>query len=410
MIQAERYQFVILAVSSFSFAVTWIARTAYSPLIEEIRSSLALSYSEAGLVMSLFWMGYSIVQIPSGILSDKFGVRSLSAVTLFLTGVFMYLQGNSSSFIEFSAYNFLAGLTSGFMWCLGNSSIVRWFSEGDRTIAIGIFSSSSSAGVLVASTISPHISVVFGSWRWSFWILSAPAFVSSLLALIFMKESPKTKDLLSKSISRSAFSIREALGKISKSQEFWLLTIAISGLKLLIGAATTWTPTFLIGVFGVTATLAGIFASFSHIISIFSGPSAGFVSDRILKRKNPILLTSIATASILLFLVGFSETWSMWTSLCLIYLGFFFGHMGFGLNPSILAELFPLKYAGTAIGFLNFSSGIGNIMGPWLFGAIRDNTGGYVLSWVAVSTIAFAASLPLMQLISHEKHEANNKI
>ncbi|MEM2112427.1 MAG: MFS transporter, partial [Candidatus Bathyarchaeia archaeon] len=358
MIQIERYRFVILAVSSLGFAVTWIARTAYSPLIGEIKDSLNLSYSEAGLVMSLFWIGYSIVQIPSGILSDKFGVRSLSAVTLFLTGVFMYLQGNSSSFIEFSAYNFLAGLTSGFMWCLGNSSVVRWFSTRDRTIAIGIFSSSSSAGVLIASTLSPHISAVLGSWRWSFWILSTAAFISSLLALVFMKESLQTKDLPSKNRSRSTFSIKEALIEISKSQEFWLLTIAISGLKLLIGAATTWTPTFLIDAFGVTATLAGILASFSHIISMFSGPSAGFISDRILKRKNPILLASTALASVFLFLVGFSEQWTIGTSLCLIYVGFFFGSMGFGLNPSILADLFPLKYVGTAIGFLNFASGI----------------------------------------------------
>ena len=127
----------------------------------------------------------------------------------------------------------------------------------------------------------------------------------------------------------------------------------------MIGGATTWNPSYVIEVFGVTATLAGTLISFSSIISISSGPSAGFISDRILKRKTPVLFMSIAMASVSYFLVAIVGMWALSASLFLIYLGSYFGSMGFALTSSMLADLFPLRYVGTAIGFLNFTSGSG---------------------------------------------------
>ncbi len=402
MVKEDRYRYVILAVAFFGFMTTWMMRTSYSPIIEEIRGSLVLSYSEAGLVMSLFWIGYSLTQIPSGILSDIIGVRKLSASTLFLAGVFMYLMGNASSFIELCFYNLMAGLASGFMWCVGNSSIVRWFGSKDRTLALGMFTSASSLGVLLALVFSPLAASVFGSWRWSFWILSFPVFVSSVLALWLMRENPKDGEALSSRMPHDTFSIKEALVRIVESRAFWLLTVVMIGLKLIMGAATTWNPSYVMGVFGVAATLAGTLVSFSSLASIFSGPSAGLISDRILKRKSPVLFLSVTIVSATYFLVAVSSIWGLTVSLILIYAGSYFGSMGFGLNPSIISDLFPLRYVGTAIGFLNFTSGIGNIMGPWLFGLILDRTGAYFSSWIVFSAVTLITALFAVPLIVRE--------
>ena len=80
-------------------------------------------------------------------------------------------------------------------------------------------------------------------------------------------------------------------------------------------------------------------------------------------------------------------------SLVLIYTGSHFGSMGFGLNPSIKDDLFSLRYLGTAIGFLNFTSEKENTMGPWLFGLILDRTGAYSSSWIVFSAVTLITSL-----------------
>ena len=401
-VAVQRYRWVILLLSSLGFTMSWIFRSSYSPLIEEIKASLGLSYSEAGLLMSLFWIGYNLTQIPSGIISDKIGVRVTYSLALLIAGLFNFLRGSAASFLELALYTFINGLACGFSWAPGSLIIIRWFKLKERSMALGIFTSSAPIGIVTALFSAPLISTVFGSWRWSFWILSLPTFIVSTLMFIFLKDNPPTTRY-KENDDEGNIPVTEILLTIVKSKNFWLFTIVMIGLTTITSGAMTWVPSYYINIFSLSPVVAGSLVAISSAVSIFSGPSAGFLATHLLKRKTPIMFLSVFVTSILYLLLSLRVDFNLTLNLILIIIANYFGNMGFGINVSILADWFPLSIVGTAAGFLNFTGGMGSVIGPWLFGEVLEVTGSYAYSWATLALIALAASSLMIPIMRKEK-------
>jgi MFS family permease len=174
--------------------VSWIQRTIYPPLIPEMTNDLQLTYTQAGLLMTGFWTGYVITQIPSGYLSDRIGVRRTHAAALTLVGITSIMTGTASSFGDCFTYRILCGLAAGCIFAPGAAIVLRWFQPEERGVASSLFVVGSKVGGIVGLILSPAISAFFGSWRWSFWILSSIAFFAAIAVVLFEKELPEKKN------------------------------------------------------------------------------------------------------------------------------------------------------------------------------------------------------------------------
>src|SRR3989442_3165818 len=66
----------------FAWAANFVIRTGFSALLPSIIGELQLSYTRAGLLASAFFYAYVLMQIPSGLLGDRFGRRRILVLGL----------------------------------------------------------------------------------------------------------------------------------------------------------------------------------------------------------------------------------------------------------------------------------------------------------------------------------------
>ncbi|MEM2107039.1 MAG: MFS transporter, partial [Candidatus Bathyarchaeia archaeon] len=90
---SDSYRWVILGLAFLAFGISYMVRMIYPPLIPMMRVALNLTYSESGMLMSGFWIGYVMMQLPAGLVSDKIGVRRIYTVSLPVTGITCLLTG-----------------------------------------------------------------------------------------------------------------------------------------------------------------------------------------------------------------------------------------------------------------------------------------------------------------------------
>ncbi|UXR47969.1 MFS transporter [Staphylococcus simulans] len=73
---SNRYWIKLVAVFTLGWLVIYAARTILNPIMGNIKAEFTLDNAQLGLIMSLFFIGYTVTQIPSGIMGDKIGRKN----------------------------------------------------------------------------------------------------------------------------------------------------------------------------------------------------------------------------------------------------------------------------------------------------------------------------------------------
>lgn len=380
-----------------TFAVSWIPRTTYSPLIPEMTSALHLTYTQAGLLMTGFWVGYVVTQLPSGFISDRIGVKRTFVGGLVLIGIFSITTGMASSFVDCLVYRVLCGSAAGCIFAPGSALVLRWFNPKSRGIGTSLYATGARVGVLIGLIFAPAISVFFGAWRWSFWILSVPPFFMAIVVFLFMKESPETWS--SKTMKKSKTMKRSlSYGVIFKKKTLWLLILAFSAFFVAYNAIMTWAASYFVRTFGVSPVYAGLIVSLYSGSGIIGMALGGIIADKVIKRRAPVMFLSYMITSAGCLAMPKMVSSGIWFTVSLLVFFGLFGSMGAGLGSAIVSDWFPLEISGTASGFLNLAT-LGGCVSPSVFGAILDVTGSFPMAWIVLGTISAILSMAIIPLI-----------
>jgi len=371
---------------------------AYPPLIPEMSVALSLTHTEAGMLMSGFWAGYLAMQFPAGFLSDKIGAKRVYTVFLVFVGFLCLLTGFAKSFADCLVYRFVNGLAAGSVYAPGSALVLRWFPPKDRGVAIGFFMTGASIGTVIALAFSAAVSSIFGSWRWSFWFFGIPALFVAMLSLFFLKEKPDPGFEYDK-VGRGGGKV--SYGVVFKDLRFWVLCFASLGGSAVYVGSLTWIPTYLTMSVNLTEVYAGSISSLIALTGVVATPLGGFVADRILKKRSPIIFVGTFTSGVAAILFSIVMPTSLYSSVALFAIMLFFATLWF-ITSSLLPEWFQLEVMGTASGFLNLMSMIGAVLGPFIFGFILDLTSSFSLGWFALGCIATFLSLPMLWVMRKE--------
>jgi MFS family permease len=143
---------------------------AYSNVLDYIRTELSLSYTQTGALMSAYFVGYIIGQIPWGIMADKVGSRHTMSMSVLGISLSTLLFGLSSNFKIAIATRFLTGLLGAGVFVPSIRLVSGWFKSDERGTALGILNIGGSSGLILASWATPFFSLDFG-WRVSMELL-----------------------------------------------------------------------------------------------------------------------------------------------------------------------------------------------------------------------------------------------
>jgi sugar phosphate permease len=386
--ETSRYGLLILATVSITYFTENFLRSGPSALSPILIEEFGLTHGVAGLLFSSYFFLYALLQIPSGILSDTLGPRrTINGFTIFtvIGTILFYLARNLGLLI---AAQLLVGLGSSVFYINAVRMISSWFPAERRASAIGVLSASSGVGNFAAYLGFPLAMTYLGGWRTLYLYCAVLMVVNFVANFLIVRNSP---DGVNHVQDDGSTSISDSLKTVLKDGRLYPF-LASYVLLSLFWMFMMWLPQWLTDTRGISYLEVGLVSSAGTITGIPGCILIGVISDRLRKRKQPLVVFYAASTILLIALimmpVGTSAT---------VY-AVLAGVLGFTLSAwvllfSMVPETLPPEVSGIGMGIVNGMGTLAfSLMNP-IYGYLVDITGDYLFSnaMVVVSGIALVA-------------------
>ncbi|OGQ95583.1 MAG: MFS transporter [Deltaproteobacteria bacterium RIFOXYD12_FULL_57_12] len=385
--------FIVAAGTLCIFAGLGLGRFALGMLLPSMGAALKLSYSQMGLIGTCNFTGYLLAVIASGSLAARLGSRRLVFFALLLVAFSMLLVAWAQSFVAVLFFYMLTGLGSGASNVPMMGLVSAWFTSRYRGRAAGFIVIGSGFAILVSGWLIPMLNRLHGSdgWRWNWMVLGGIVFIIAFICLAVLRDRPAELGLLPlgwEAAPVAAAGVTLSIGErpIDKKAIAHLAFIYfLFGYTYVIYA--TFIVTCLVQEKGFSEMTAGGLWSGIGLLSLFSGPVFGILSDR--KGRTTALVTvfTVQTVAYLLIALPLPRPFLYLSIGC-------YGFVAWSI-PSIMAALVG-DYAGAnravrVFGFITFIFGLGQIAGPYVAGILAELTGSFATSFLMAAFFAAAA-------------------
>ncbi len=342
-----------ILAAGFFFA-EYVARVAPSVMVPQLMSAFQVNAAQLGLLSAFFYYAYVIMQIPAGTLIDKFGPRKLLTVLAVFCGasVLVFASSHSLKIAEFS--RFVMGLCAAFAFIGALKLASVWFSPS----RFGLLSGTTQAiGMLGAAVGEGAVSVLVEhtGWRESMYLIGFILVGLGILIGFIVRDKPKVMSSPVNKIQDKKYALLEGLMVVLKNPQTWINGVFVGFLYAPTAAfAELWGVSYLHRVYNFRPEVAAGAVSMIFIGWLIASPIAGWISDRIGRRK-PIMLISVIASLLcmasILYLPSLSKT-------ALFTLLFLYGvsNVGVATSYAIACECNPRPIAGTSMSFANMAS------------------------------------------------------
>ncbi len=380
-------------------------RMSYSVILPSMKEGLALNYTQLGSSATGNFIGYLSLAIIGGFLAARFGVRRVVFVSLVVIGVSLFLTGFSKSFLFAFFMRLISGLGNGGSYVPIMALPAAWFVMRKRGLATGIVSGGIGTGLFISGIILPPIISAFDKdgWRYAWFVLGIAVFILAFVCYAFLRNTPQEKGLTmyggeEEQRGGPKVTLFSAFRDVVVEPEIWKLGCVyfMYGFSYII--YLTFFMAYLTKEVGVPSIAAGRIFAFLGIISIFCGVIYGWISD-VLGRKygSMIAYINLAISYIIFFL--WKDTAGFYVS------AFVFGIAAFSI-PTIMAaasgDAVGGRLAPAGLGFITLFFGIGQALGPFIGGWLKDVTGTFTHAFAlsaAVSLLGAVGSLILRKKV-----------
>lgn len=338
----------------------YILRVAPSTMVPELMSAFSINAAGIGALGGSFFFAYAPMQLPVGILMDRFGARKLLMFASIGCGAGALLFGSATKLsIAYTGFIFI-GTAASFAFVAMVYVCSHWFEESKRALLVGLANSIAMlGGIFGEGPLSFFVHDI--GWRWSMIFLGFIGFgLAFLIFLTIFKSSPKVDDLESNLRTHDEHhKFFEGLKIVACNRQVWIISI-VALLYYTVTSALTclWGISFMQTSYGVSKVTAGYAISMLFVGWMIGGPLWGAISDRLGNRKK-IILWGIFLTLISLTLVLY------WTSMPIILayiLMFMVGLFSAAqlLNFTFVTEINRKNIKGIAIAWTNFIVSIGS--------------------------------------------------
>ncbi|WP_243675576.1 MFS transporter [Vulcanisaeta distributa] len=168
----------VVGVASASFFMSYFSRLAWG--IVSAYSSLRPTVVEDGIVFSLFFIGYVVVQVPAGIISDRVSPKYVITISLIGLAVSSFVSGIANTmWVEYVASLFM-GLSAGWIYPATVKLLTINFTGPELPVAMGYYSIAWPLSIVLAGATLPEVCTVLG-WRWSYYIIALTSIIIASL-------------------------------------------------------------------------------------------------------------------------------------------------------------------------------------------------------------------------------------
>lgn len=388
------YWKTIIYVMTAGWIAIWVYRTALAPVYPQISEYFGgISDSQIGSISSLYFLGYVLMQIPSGILVDKFGQKIVLIPGFILFGLGTLIVALASSITVVYVGSVLAGVGCGTYYGVAYSLTGKHVPSSRKSLSTAIVNSGTAVGSGLGMVSSSYFVAQLG-FPWQSMMFFALALIV-IMIFIFMRfikgnEVEEEEEVEIATVAQTP----------SGSKGSHLFKPRMIGAYILYFATCyayyltdTWLPNFLATERGFEGASIGVATSLVFFAAIPGALIFSRIADKFYHKKIALImfLEFVAGAMMLLAVIA-PNSGMMMTGL--IAYGFF-GKLA--VEPIILSwlvENVPKTGLGTTLGFFNFFGMTASVIVPSLTGVISDVMGSKVYAfYLSVLIIVVGATL-----------------
>lgn len=349
-------------------------RTVLSPVLPLIGAEWDLSQSQLGLIASLFFLAYAVLQIPVGMAADRLGRRLVLLVPGFvLFGIGTLLSGLSPTYGFLLFASVLTGLGEGTYYPTQFALSTEMVPPSRRGISAAIITSGQAVGISLGLMLSSYVALGLGNgWRPPFIILSVPTVLTGLAFWLFVKEPRRA---VTAAAGQGPAPVSEA-GRPEHKNPWSRNLVLLYALNFcsLYGffVVLTWLPSYLQTARGYGGPEVGWISSLVPWMAVPGGLIASWLSDRSDRKR--IGLAMLPVAAVALVALPLLPSAAALMAALVVY--GLFGKLA--LDPvlaALVADLSDRSVYGTVFGAFNFAGMASSVVAPYLTGFLADRTG-----------------------------------
>jgi MFS family permease len=342
------------------FFYAWVLRVQPSVMVDELMRDFTVGATVVGNLSALYFYGYAGMQIPVGLMIDRFGPRRLMAIAGLVCAASCLLAALSPSLGGVALGRFLIGASAAFSLVGAFAIAGQWFRPDQFALLGGLAMASGMAGGVLGQAPVRLLVEAYG-WRTTAAATAAGGIVIALMALAFVRDKSRGSGGLGQVLS--------GLGKVLRNRQTWAISLAGLGTNgVLLGFGGLWGVPFLRTAHGLEPAASAFVTSMLIAGWGVGAPTFGWLSDRLGRRRLPFQIGYAICVPAFLTLV-FGPPLPSHLVAVLTFLA------GFGGAAQIVCfaavrEVNPPALSGTAIGVVNaFVTGTGAVFQPaigWL--------------------------------------------
>jgi sugar phosphate permease len=424
-IQRSGFRWVLLLICCILHAINFADRANIGVAIPSLRAEFHMTGAQLGLMGSLFFLGYFVVQVPAGWAVSKWGVRGFISGTILAFSAFTALIGTAVTSTMVMWFRVALGVVEAPTVVASNGSIKTWFPAKERGTALGCLTG--------ATTLSVGLTPIFASWilkSWGwrpiFFIFAIPGVILSIFWYWVVRRYPQDSPHVNggeleyirtavptrgtktaaigalgwfdKFLRAKPVPVLESNAEIFRSRNIWGVFLVYLFIQIIFYGISFWLPAYLREAKHFSIMQSGALAAVPWMGGVIGNFFGGFISDRLIygRRKPMMIISGLGTVLGMWWILAASGTGSL--TLALFITGIF-ANIGwtsyFGFPMAFTTgKTFPV-----AISVMIMGGNIGAFISPYALGALLDSYHTYNVQFVFMGIAALLSLICALVLL-----------
>ncbi|MCM3019231.1 MFS transporter [Priestia megaterium] len=361
----------VLLISTLSMIIAFSVWSVLAPIAADIQVMYSLTNAEKSILIATPVLLGSLMRIPMGILTDRFGGRKVYSLTMLALLLPTICAGFTHSYSMLLFWAFFIGM-AGTTFAISITYVSKWYSPQKQGFILGI----AGMGNLGSAVASFSIPLIFSSFGlpWVFWSLAIAVALMALLLWVGTSDHPS---------AASPKTLQESLS-VLKFKETWFLSVFYF---LTFGGFVTFSiylPTILHDQFNASTVDSGLKTAVFVVLATFVRPLGGYLSDVCGAKK---VLTFVFTG---MLLIGLFIAFTI-TAFSLFSVGCLLAAITLGIGNGAVFKMVPSVSTGNigaVTGIVGAFGGVGGFFPPIVLGFIKDTSGDYVVGFSLLALFA----------------------
>ncbi len=372
--------------------VNYFDRITLSVAAPQLQQEFGLNAAEIGLIFSIFFWSYALLQIPVGVVLDRFGVMPIGRIGAALWSLATALTALAGGVGGIIAARLLLGIAEAPAFPANAKATGYWFPRSERALATAIFDSAAKFSNVIGAPLIGLAVVIFG-WRGAFWSMAVLNFVYFILFYLVYRDPSADRRLSAVELEyiQSGGGAREGpaatsagamLGYLLSTRKIWGLTIGFAAYGYSFALFLTWLPGYLVREMHLSILGSAEYTAIPWLVATVTDlVIGGWLIDHLIRRGNDEtrVRKTVLVSGMLLGLAVFGAAFTTSTALAIGWISLALAGLAAAapVGWSIPSLIAPKGGAATVGGIMNFVNNLMGAVAPIITGFIVGVTGSF---------------------------------